>query len=113
MGAEEWKDAFVLQTICKFEIKDANGANLTGYKNNLLNRTTSWIAFGFSGTSMEVEISKIDGTATIIVGNASPGERSQLLGAMAFKIDVDVKLTVFTFRLRVYFISSLLSKPEI
>jgi hypothetical protein len=40
---------------------------------------------------VEVEISKIDGTATIIVGNASPGERSQQLGTMAFKIDVDVK----------------------
>ena len=91
VGAEEWKDAFVLQTISKPEIKDANGANLTGYKNNLLNRTASWIAFEFSGTSVEVEISKIDGTATIIVGNAAPGERSQLLGAMAFKIDVDVK----------------------
>jgi hypothetical protein len=77
VGTEEWKDAFVLQTISKPEIKDANGANLTGYKNNLLNWTASWIAFGFSGASVEVEISKIDGTATIIVGNASPGERSQ------------------------------------
>ena len=32
VGTEEWKDAFVLQTISKPEIKDANGANLTGYK---------------------------------------------------------------------------------
>ncbi len=40
---------------------------------------------------MEVEISKIDGTATITIGNAAPGERSQQLGGMAFKIDVDVK----------------------
>jgi hypothetical protein len=40
-GTEEWKSAFVLQTIIKPKIKDANGANLTGYKNNLLNRTAS------------------------------------------------------------------------
>jgi hypothetical protein len=53
LGTEEWKDAFVLQTISKPEIKDANGANLTGYKNNLLNRTASWIAFEFSGTSVD------------------------------------------------------------
>ena len=53
VGSEEWKDAFVIQTISKPEIKDANGANLTGYKNNLLNRTAFWIAFGFSGTSVD------------------------------------------------------------
>ena len=29
VGTEEWKDAFVLQTISKPEIKDANGGNLT------------------------------------------------------------------------------------
>ncbi|TNF46938.1 MAG: T9SS type A sorting domain-containing protein, partial [Bacteroidetes bacterium] len=60
---EEWKDAFVLQTISKPEVKDANGANLTGYKNNLLNWTASWIAFEFSGTAVEVEISKVGGSA--------------------------------------------------
>lgn len=63
VGTEEWKDAFVLQTISKPEVKDANGANLTGYKNNLLNWTASWIAFEFSGTAVEVEISKFDGSA--------------------------------------------------
>ena len=63
VGTDEWKDAFVLQTISKPEEKDANGANLTGYKNNLLNWTASWIAFEFSGTAVEVEISRVDGTA--------------------------------------------------
>jgi hypothetical protein len=62
---------------------------------------------------VEVEISKIDETETIIVGNASPGERSQQLGAMTFKIVIDVKLSVFSFRVRVIFISSLLSNPDI
>jgi hypothetical protein len=62
VGTEEWKDAFVLQTISKPEVKDANGANLTGYKNNLLNWTASWIAFEFSGTAVEVEISKVGGS---------------------------------------------------
>ena len=61
VGATEWQDAFVLQTISKPEVKDANGANLTGYKNNLLNWTASWIAFEFSGSPVEVEISKVGG----------------------------------------------------
>ncbi len=63
VGTDEWKDAFVLQTISKPEVKDANGANLTGYKNNLLNWTASWITFEFSGTAIEVEISKVGGGA--------------------------------------------------
>jgi hypothetical protein len=63
IGTEEWKDAFVLQTISKPEVKDANGANGTGYKSILLNWTASWIAFEFSETAVEVEISKFDGTA--------------------------------------------------
>lgn len=32
-----------------------------------------------------------EGKATWIIGNASPGSRSQELGAKSFKIDVDVK----------------------
>lgn len=63
VGTEEWKDAFVLQTISKPEVKDADGANGTGYKSILLNWTASWIAFEFSGTAVEVEISKFDGSA--------------------------------------------------
>jgi hypothetical protein len=63
VNTDEWKDAFVLQTISKPEVKDANSANLSGYKNNLLNWTASWIAFEFLGTAVEVEISKFDGSA--------------------------------------------------
>ena len=61
VGSTEWQNAFVLQTTSKPEIKDASGANLTGYKNNLLNWTSSWIAFEFSGIPIEVEISKAGG----------------------------------------------------
>ena len=60
-GDTVWKDAFVLQTISKPEVKDASGANITGYKNNLHNWTASWIAFEFSGNPVEVEIAKVGG----------------------------------------------------
>ena len=60
VGTNDWKDAFVLQTISKPEITE-NGQNISGYKKNLLNWTASWIAFEFSGSPVEVEISKVGG----------------------------------------------------
>ena len=62
VGAGVWKDAFVLQTISKPEVT-VNGVNTSGYKDNLLNWTASWMAFEFSGTPVEVEISKVGGAA--------------------------------------------------
>ena len=64
IDSDEWKSAFVLQTISKPEIRE-NGVNLTGYKDILLNWTASWIAFEFSGTPVEVEISKVGGAPIV------------------------------------------------
>ncbi len=60
VGSNDWKEAFVLQTISKPEIT-LNGQNVSGYTKNLLNWSASWIAFEFSGNAVEVEISKVSG----------------------------------------------------
>jgi Secretion system C-terminal sorting domain len=58
VGSNVWQDAFVLQTISKLRTTPSNG-----YTTNLFNWTASWIAFEFSGTPVEVEISKVGGAA--------------------------------------------------
>lgn len=60
VGSSLWKNAFVLQTISKPEVK-VEGFNTSGYSNSLLNWSASWIAFEFSGSRVEVEISKVGG----------------------------------------------------
>jgi hypothetical protein len=62
LGSNEWKDAFDLQTVSKAEIKNSAGDNISGYKENLLNWSASWIAFEFGNASVEVEISKRSGS---------------------------------------------------
>lgn len=64
VGSDQWKDAFVLQTVSKPEVRE-NDVNISGYKTNLLNWTASWISFEFSGTPVEVEISKVGGNPII------------------------------------------------
>ena len=61
VGSEEWKDAFVLQTKSKPRTNNPDGSNQNGYVDILTNWTASWIAFEFSGTAVEVEISKVGG----------------------------------------------------
>lgn len=63
VGSNVWQNAFVLQTISKPRINNPDGSVQNGYTTLLTNWTASWIAFEFSGTAVEVEISKVDGTA--------------------------------------------------
>lgn len=60
IGSSDWKDAFVLQTTCKYNPKSDGGEN-NAYFPKLEGWTASWIAFEFSGTPVEVEISKVSG----------------------------------------------------
>lgn len=63
IGTEEWKSAFVIQTKCKNNPKDnvpSTGVD-NGYFKMLDGWSASFIAFEFSGTSVEVEISKVGG----------------------------------------------------
>jgi hypothetical protein len=63
VGTEEWKSAFVIQTKCKNnpdENTPPTGAD-NGYFKMLDGWSASFIAFEFSGTSVEVEISKVGG----------------------------------------------------
>jgi hypothetical protein len=65
VGTEEWKNAFVIQTKCKNNPKDnvpPTGVD-NGYFKILDGWSASFIAFEFSGTSVEVEISKVGGAA--------------------------------------------------
>lgn len=65
VGSEVWKSAFVIQTKCKNNPKDnspATGPD-NGYFKILDGWSASFIAFEFSGTSVEVEISKVGGAA--------------------------------------------------
>lgn len=65
VGTEEWKPAFVIQTKCKNnpdENTPPTGAD-NGYFKMLDGWSASFIAFEFSGTSVEVEISKVGGAA--------------------------------------------------
>jgi len=99
LSSEEWKEAFVLQTISKPEIKDASGANLTGYKSNLLNWTASWIAFEFSGTAVEVEISKVGGapiTKAMVrpVGHASAARIADGKAYIVFEKTANVNVDI-------------------
>lgn len=63
VGSDQWHNAFVMQTKSKNPIpdeKDENGNTTVsgnGYTKQLKGWTASWIAFEFSGTSVEVEIS--------------------------------------------------------
>lgn len=59
----EWQNAFVLQTECKYNPKSDGGTH-NGYFEKLEGWTASWIAFEFSETEVEVEISKINGEIT-------------------------------------------------
>jgi len=56
IGVSEWQDAFVLQTVSKAPLEE------NGYTEILEGWTASWIAFEFSGSPVEVEIAKTDGT---------------------------------------------------
>jgi len=63
VGTEEWKPAFVIQTKCKNNPKDnvpSTGVD-NGYFKILDGWSASFIAFEFSGTSVEVEIGKVGG----------------------------------------------------
>ncbi len=63
VGSEEWKSAFVIQTRCKNnpdENTPPTGAD-NGYFKMLDGWSASYIAFEFSGASVEVEISKVGG----------------------------------------------------
>jgi hypothetical protein len=63
VGTEEWKPAFVIQTKCKNnpdENTPPTGPD-NGYFKMLDGWSASFIAFEFSGTSVEVEISKVGG----------------------------------------------------
>lgn len=63
VGTDEWKSAFVIQTKCKNnpdENTPPTGAD-NGYFKMLDGWSASYIAFEFSGTSLEVEISKVGG----------------------------------------------------
>jgi hypothetical protein len=63
VGTDEWKDAFVIQTKCKNnpnENTPPTGVD-NGYFKMLDGWSASFIAFEFSGTSVEVEISKVGG----------------------------------------------------
>jgi hypothetical protein len=65
VGSDEWKSAFVIQTKCKNnpdENTPPTGAD-NGYFKILDGWSASFIAFEFSGTSVEVEISKVGGAA--------------------------------------------------
>ena len=65
VGTEEWKSAFVVQTKCKKnpdENTPPTGSD-NGYFKMLDGWSASFIAFEFSGTSVEVEISKVGGAA--------------------------------------------------
>jgi len=78
VGTDEWKDAFAIQTKCKNNPDENNpptGAD-NGYFKMLDGWSASFIAFEFSGTSLEVEISKVGGapiTKALVrpVGHAS------------------------------------------
>jgi hypothetical protein len=62
-GTEEWKSAFVIQTKCKNnpdENVPPTGPD-NGYFKMLDGWSASFIAFEFSGTSVEVEIAKVGG----------------------------------------------------
>lgn len=65
VGSDEWKSAFVIQTKCKNNPKDNVPPTGTdnGYFKMLDGWSASFIAFEFSGTSVEVEISKVGGAA--------------------------------------------------
>ncbi len=76
--SNEWDTSFVLQTTSKPEI-DSNGQNMNGYVSHLEDWSASWIAFEFSGTAVEVEISKVDGSPIIKamvrpMGEAKPAQ---------------------------------------
>jgi len=61
VGSDEWKSAFVIQTKCKNNPDENNpptGPD-NGYFKMLDGWSASFIAFEFSGTSVEVEISKV------------------------------------------------------
>ncbi len=65
VGSDDWKSAFVIQTKCKNNPDENNpptGAD-NGYFKMLDAWSSSYIAFEFSGTSVEVEISKVGGAA--------------------------------------------------
>jgi len=65
VGSDEWKSAFVIQTKCKNNPDENNpptGPD-NGYFKMLDGWSASFIAFEFSGTSVEVEISKVGGAA--------------------------------------------------
>lgn len=63
VGSGEWKSAFVIQTKCKNNPDENNPP--TGPDNGYFKMLDAWsasfIAFEFSGTSVEVEISKVGG----------------------------------------------------
>ena len=62
VGTEEWKPAFVIQTKCKNNPKDNVPAGVdNGYFKMLDGWSASFVSFEFSGTSVEVEISKVNG----------------------------------------------------
>jgi hypothetical protein len=65
VGSEEWKDAFVVQTKCKNNPGENNPPTGTdnGYFKMLDGWSASFIAFEFSDTSVEVEISRVGGAA--------------------------------------------------
>ena len=65
VGSNEWKSAFVIQTKCKNNPNEnipPTGSD-NGYFKMLDGWSASLIAFEFSGTSVEVEISKVGGAA--------------------------------------------------
>ena len=67
VGSNVWNNAFVLQTISSA----SPNPQVNGYVSNLANWSASWIAFEFSGTPVEVEISKVGG-ASITKGMVRP-----------------------------------------
>ena len=61
VGSPTWQDEFVIQTTCKPKVL-ADGVTDSGYFGNLNGWSASYIAIEFANTSVEVEISKADGT---------------------------------------------------
>lgn len=63
VGTDEWKDAFVFQTICKNNPDENNSPTDAdnGYFKMFDGGSSSYIAFEFSGISLDVEISKVGG----------------------------------------------------
>tara|TARA_B100000925_G_scaffold207926_1_gene158226 strand:- start:1114 stop:2946 length:1833 start_codon:yes stop_codon:yes gene_type:complete len=82
VGTSDWQSAFVLQTNNKPETYD------NGYKDDLYGWTASWINFEFENTSVEVEISKVDGTpiTSAKVRPTSKASAAEIINGKAYVI---------------------------